>query len=41
MTILTEADGLDLDAFREGVSAQIAQDFPNFTPLIEQIQAVE
>ncbi len=41
MTFVTEADGLDLAAFREGVSAQIAQDFPNFTTLIEQIQAVE
>lgn len=41
MTFVTEADGLDLAAFRDGVSAQIAQDFPNFTTLIEQIQAVE
>ena len=30
-----------VSAFREKVSAQIAQDFPNFTPLIEQIQAVK
>jgi len=41
MTIITEADGLDVNAFREKVSAQIAQDFPNFTPLIEQIQSVQ
>jgi tripartite ATP-independent transporter DctP family solute receptor len=41
MTIITEADGLDVAAFREKVSAQIAQDFPNFTPLIEQIAAVK
>jgi hypothetical protein len=41
MTIITEADGLDRAAFREKVSAQIARDFPNFTPLIEQIQAVK
>ena len=41
MTVITEADGLDIAAFREKVSAQIAQDFPNFTPLIEQIQAVK
>ena len=41
MTIITEADGLDVAAFREKVGAQIAQDFPNFTPLIEQIQAVK
>lgn len=41
MTVTTEAEGLDLAAFREGVSAQIAQDFPNFAPLIEQIEAVK
>jgi len=41
MTFITEADGLDLAAFRDKVSAQITQDFPNFTTLIEQIQAVE
>ena len=41
MTFITEADGLDLAAFREGVAAQIAQDFPNFAPLIEQIEAVQ
>jgi tripartite ATP-independent transporter DctP family solute receptor len=41
MTIITEADGLDRAAFREKVGAQIARDFPNFTPLIEQIQAVK
>jgi hypothetical protein len=28
-------------AFREKVSAQIRQDFPNFAPLIEQIEAVQ
>lgn len=41
MTIITEADGLDVAAFRTSVNKQIAQDFPNFTPLIEQIQAIE
>ena len=41
MTIITEADGLDIAAFRESVNKQIAQDFPDFTPLIEQIQAVK
>jgi tripartite ATP-independent transporter DctP family solute receptor len=41
MTVITEADGLDLAAFREGVSKQIAQDFPTFAPLIEQIQAIQ
>lgn len=41
MTFVTEADGLDLAAFRDKVNAQIAQDFPNFTALIEQIAAVK
>ncbi len=41
MTVITEADGLDLAAFRTKVNAQIAQDFPSFGPLIEQIQAVK
>jgi hypothetical protein len=41
MTITTEADGLDVNAFRTRVSAQIAQDFPNFASLIEQIAAVK
>jgi len=41
MTIITEADGLDRVAFREKFSAQITRDFPNLTPLIEQIQAVK
>lgn len=41
MTVVTEADGLDLDAFREKVSAQVNQDFPDFAALIEQIAAVE
>ncbi|NRP21616.1 2,3-diketo-L-gulonate-binding periplasmic protein YiaO [Ensifer adhaerens] len=41
MTVITEADGLDVATFREKVSAQIKQDFPNFEPLIAQIEAVE
>jgi len=41
MTVVTEAEGLDIEAFRTKVSAQIAQDFPNFAELIEQIEAVE
>jgi tripartite ATP-independent transporter DctP family solute receptor len=41
MTFITEADGLDLEAFRTKVNAQIAADFPNFKPLIEQIDAVK
>ena len=41
MTVITEADGLDVAAFREKVSAQIKQDFPNFEELISQIEAVK
>jgi TRAP-type C4-dicarboxylate transport system substrate-binding protein len=41
MTVITEADGLDVAAFREKVSAQIQQDFPSFEPLIAQIEAVK
>lgn len=41
MTFVTEEDGLDLAAFRESVGAQIAQDFPNFAPLITQIEAIQ
>ncbi len=41
MTVLTEADGLDVAAFREKVSAQIKEDFPAFDPLLAQIAAVK
>jgi len=41
MTFITVADGLDLEAFRSKVGAQITQDFPGFAPLIEQISAVQ
>ncbi|WP_134682386.1 TRAP transporter substrate-binding protein [Paracoccus ravus] len=41
MTVTTEADGLDVAAFREKVSAQVKQDFPNFEPLIAQIEAIK
>ena len=41
MTIITEEDGLDIDAFREQVLAQINRDYPNFEPYIEMIGEVE
>jgi len=41
MTVITEEDGLDIDAFREKVLAQINTDFPQYKPLIEQIMAVK
>ncbi|KKX33393.1 TRAP transporter substrate-binding protein [Rhizobium sp. LC145] len=41
MTVITKADGLDVAAFREKVSAQIKQDFPDFEQLLGQIEAVK
>ncbi|WP_099867687.1 TRAP transporter substrate-binding protein [Pararhizobium haloflavum] len=41
MTVITEEDGLDIEAFREAVLAQINEDFPAYTTYIEQIAAVE
>ncbi len=41
MTFTTVENGLDLEAFREKVLAQINTDFPEYTPYIEQIMAVE
>jgi tripartite ATP-independent transporter DctP family solute receptor len=41
MTVITEAEGLDIGAFREKVSAQVKQDFPDFDPLMAQIEAIK
>jgi tripartite ATP-independent transporter DctP family solute receptor len=41
MTFVTPAEGLDLDAFRDKVLAQINTDFPNYTTYIEQIAAIK
>lgn len=41
MTFTTVENGLDLDAFRTKVLAQINTDFPDYTPYIDQIMAVE
>lgn len=41
MTFTTPEPGLDIDAFREKVLAQINADFPQYGPHIEQIMAVE
>lgn len=41
MTFVTEADGLKIDAFREGVEAQVAKDFPAWTEHMERIRAIE
>ncbi len=41
MTFITEADGLDIEAFREGVLAQVNADFPTWGPYIERIAAIQ
>lgn len=41
MTVISEEEGLDLEAFRDPVLEQINTDFPSFEPYIEQIAAVE
>lgn len=41
MTVISEEDGLDLEAFRQPVLEQINTDFPSFGPYIEQIAAIE
>ena len=40
MTFISEKDGLNLGAFRQAVNAQVLKDFPEWTQLIQQIQAV-
>jgi tripartite ATP-independent transporter DctP family solute receptor len=40
MTVLTEADGLDIAAFRASVLPQVQRDFPAWAPLIERIGAI-
>lgn len=41
MTFVEAKDGLDLEAFRKAVLAQIAKDFPEWTGYIAKIQAVK
>jgi tripartite ATP-independent transporter DctP family solute receptor len=41
MTFITEADGLDIEAFRAGVLAQVNQDFPTWPPYMERIGAIQ
>lgn len=40
VTIISEKDGLDMNAFRTSVGAQLAKDFPNWTAHIQRIQAI-
>jgi tripartite ATP-independent transporter DctP family solute receptor len=41
MTFITEENGLQLDAFREAVTAQVNADFPNWAPYMERISAIQ
>jgi TRAP-type C4-dicarboxylate transport system substrate-binding protein len=41
MVFVEEKDGLDVDAFRKAVLAQVNKDFPEWTGYIEQIRAVK
>ena len=41
MVFVEEKDGLDVEAFRKAVLAQVNKDFPEWTAYIEQIRAVK
>ena len=41
MVFVEEKDGLDVEAFRKAVLAQVNKDFPEWTSYIQQIQAVK
>jgi tripartite ATP-independent transporter DctP family solute receptor len=41
MTFVGEKEGLDLGAFRKAVNDQVVKDFPEWGPLIQQIQSVK
>jgi tripartite ATP-independent transporter DctP family solute receptor len=41
MTFVADKDGLDLAAFRKAVNDQVVKDFPEWGPLIQQIQSVK
>jgi tripartite ATP-independent transporter DctP family solute receptor len=41
MTFISDKEGLQLDAFRQAVTGQVIKDFPEWTQLIQQIQAVK
>lgn len=41
MTVITEAEGLDIAAFRDAVLKQIRADFPGYQAYIDQIGAVQ
>jgi tripartite ATP-independent transporter DctP family solute receptor len=41
MVFVEQKDGLDVEAFRKSVLAQVQKDFPDWTPYIEQIRGVK
>jgi len=41
MTFVTTEDGLQLDAFKERVTAQVNQDFPTWKPYMDRIAAIQ
>jgi tripartite ATP-independent transporter DctP family solute receptor len=41
VTVIDEASGLDLDAFRERVRAKVQEDYPGWQPYLERIDAIE
>jgi len=41
MVFVEEKDGLDIEAFRKAVLAQVGKDFPEWSTYIEQIRAVK
>ena len=41
MVFVESKDGLDVEAFRKAVLAQVGKDFPEWTGYIEQIRAVK
>ncbi|RPH44817.1 MAG: TRAP transporter substrate-binding protein [Burkholderiales bacterium] len=41
MVFVEQKDGLDVEGFRKSVLGQVAKDFPDWTPYIEQIRAVK
>lgn len=41
VTVIDESNGLKLDEFRQAVRAEMAKDYPNWTPYLEQIDQIQ
>lgn len=41
VTVIDQASGLDLDAFRQSVLAKVQEDYPDWQSYLERIDAVE